>query len=343
MPKVSVIMPIGDAGRFVAAAIGSVLAQTWSDFDVIAVLDGSDVETRRAVARFDDKRLRVHTRTPRAGVAAALNWALDQSDSELVVRMDADDVSLPDRLARQVQLMDAHPAADVFGAAYKTIGASGRRAMNTVTQEAVPPGAMGWRMAFGNALAHPTVIARRSLLAEQRYNERSQIEDYELWLRLLSEGRVVQRSADVALLYRIHTGGASRAFSRAPVAGDPCEAALRSLITFLDDGVVPSGGAIRRLLHPLAPHVSEADLEATSEAWQLTRQLEVRAEELVPESARAGVRWAAASARVKLLVGLRSHRLAPRLLGSLSYPQTSAVGRAAARYLAALVARSFAR
>ncbi len=115
-PKVSVLMPVYNAGRHVAEATRSILARTFGDFEFLIVDDGSTDRSRSILERFaaEDPRIRLVSR-PNTGYLVALDQMLGRARGELVARMDADDVALPDRFARQVRHLDAH-ADCVLGA-----------------------------------------------------------------------------------------------------------------------------------------------------------------------------------------------------------------------------------
>src|SRR5262249_28112057 len=106
-PVVSVIMAVFDAAPWVGAAIQSLLPQTLTDFELIVIDDGSTDATAEVLAAFVDPRLRVERRA-RAGLTRSLNRALELARAPLVARLDADDVALPERLARQCAFLDVH-------------------------------------------------------------------------------------------------------------------------------------------------------------------------------------------------------------------------------------------
>jgi glycosyltransferase involved in cell wall biosynthesis len=119
MPKVSVVLPTYDAARFVGEAVESVLLQTFSDFELIVVDDGSTDETREIVAGYSDPRVRYIYQENR-GPAAARNAGIRASRGEYVVFLDADDTWLPRKLACQIPLLRAHPDLGlVYCSAYK--------------------------------------------------------------------------------------------------------------------------------------------------------------------------------------------------------------------------------
>src|SRR5213082_2829515 len=110
MAAVTVLMPVYNAARFLAEAVESVLAQTFADFEFVIVDDGSTDRSPRMLQRFaeHDKRIKLIAR-PNTGIVGALNDGLIAAQSELIARMDADDVSHPARLEKQVQFMRENP------------------------------------------------------------------------------------------------------------------------------------------------------------------------------------------------------------------------------------------
>src|SRR5207302_689224 len=107
-PLISVLLPVRDGARYLREALASVLAQTLADFELLVVDDGSEDETPAILAGVADGRLRA-IRQDRLGLVAALNRGIEEARAPLLARMDADDVSLPERLERQAAYLDARP------------------------------------------------------------------------------------------------------------------------------------------------------------------------------------------------------------------------------------------
>lgn len=202
IPTLSVLLPVYNAGRFLAEALESLAAQTFPDFEVIAVNDGStdgSAEILRAAA-LRRPWLRVVDQ-PNGGVAAALNRAFAESRGALLARMDADDIALPRRFERQVAFLDRHPEVGVCGTAIREFGPGTPRVL------AYPRFNSGIRarLVFGSALAHPTVVMRRPVLQAEAGPYSGQFEDYDLWLRLAGRTEFANLP-EVLLEYRIHAG-----------------------------------------------------------------------------------------------------------------------------------------
>lgn len=203
MPKISVVMPVYNGEKYLREAMDSILGQTYTDFEFIIIDDGSKDSSAEIVRSYDDPRIRFHQNEHNMGVAATLNRGLDLATGEYIARMDADDISLPERFAKQVAYMDEHPEVAVCGCDIELFGA--RYEKRIFARE---PKQMRADMFFSCGLAHPTAMMRGELFGPGgfRYNEQfSKMEDYALWLEVL-EKHDISCMPEVLLKYRIHPG-----------------------------------------------------------------------------------------------------------------------------------------
>ena len=186
-PAVSVVIPAYNAEQFVAETLDSVLSQTFTDFELIVVDDGSSDGTRRVLDEYArrDPRMRVHAMPANAGAIAARNTGVSLSTGEFLAAMDADDVCLPHRLERQVEFLRANPEVGVVGAYVRLIDDKGTPgAVKTYPSNAA---LMAWSLLFYNCFAHPAVMMRRSVIeAANGYAAECKggTEDFELFQRL---------------------------------------------------------------------------------------------------------------------------------------------------------------
>ncbi|MFT4055012.1 MAG: glycosyltransferase [Novosphingobium sp.] len=209
-PRVSVILPCFNGEAFLREAVQSILDQTFTDFELIIVDDGSTDGSPTLLARIaqEDERIRV-VRQPNGGIVAALNTAIDHSRGEYIARMDADDVSFPQRLALQVTWLDDHPQTVIVGGQavadrhptkFSTRTTGGRHA---VTDFSVFPPRVAVAM-------HPLITVRAAALkAMGGYrNDYRHAEDYDLFIRARTFGRIDNPPMDV-LFYRRHENAIS--------------------------------------------------------------------------------------------------------------------------------------
>lgn len=194
-PLVSVLLPARDAGETVDAAVESLAAQRFGDFEVLAIDDGSrdDTFARLEAWQRRDARVRV-LRTEGVGLVAALNRGLAEARGPLIARMDADDVSLPERLGLCVARLEAEPGLAGVGTGVEIVRtdrppspslvAYGRWLSALTTPERLFDDRL-----VESPLCHPTVMLRRAALeATGAWRDGDFPEDWELWLRLLEGG-----------------------------------------------------------------------------------------------------------------------------------------------------------
>jgi glycosyltransferase involved in cell wall biosynthesis len=205
-PTVSVLMPVFNAGKFLREAVESILAQSFCDFEFLIFDDGSTDESRALLERYagDDVRVKL-TLGDHRGYTSCLRQGVDAARGRYVARMDADDVSLPNRLARQVQFMDQHPECAAVGGQAVRIDADGDAlCLERVpeTHERIDERHM---RRFGGQIMHPNVMMRTQTL-RQIGNYRLEFEpaeDLDLFLRLAEVGRLANLG-EVTLKYRMH-------------------------------------------------------------------------------------------------------------------------------------------
>ena len=190
-PAVSVLLPAFNAENYLVASVESLLAQTFTDFEIVVIDDGSTDSTpalvRELIAR--DPRVRVITHHVNQGLVVSLNDGLAAARGELIARLDADDTSCPRRLERQVRVFEDTPDAVLCATAYDRVDPAGH-----LIRTACPPlthAALASALLTGNCLCHSSVMFRRStaLSLGGYHAEWFPAEDYDLWLRLLERGR----------------------------------------------------------------------------------------------------------------------------------------------------------
>ena len=205
MAVVSVVLPIFNGQPYLTGAIESLLSQTLTDFEIIAVDDGSTDQSLAILSRFArrDSRLRVIMRK-NTGIETALNEGIDAARSEFIARMDSDDVACPDRLQNQLAFMQAHDRVVLLGGAYRLIDGVGRY-LATLTPPADNPSLQELALSGRNPFCHPLVMMRReAVLRAGGYREDlPAAEDLDLWLRLGEIGELAC-IPEVLLSYRLH-------------------------------------------------------------------------------------------------------------------------------------------
>ena len=203
MALVAVIMPCHNGERTVRQAIESVLAQTFTDWELVVVNDGSTDESAALLDRMAaaDSRIRVIHNSRPSGVAAARNRALRATTARYVAFLDCDDAWMPEKLGLQMAAMEKHGAALACGP-YDVMDGDGR----LVGSIRVRPGSLGYRDALGhNPIGCLTVVLDRSICGPVEFNPTlPRSEDYQLWLSILRRGLRGICLNDTLGLYRVH-------------------------------------------------------------------------------------------------------------------------------------------
>lgn len=211
-PRVSVIVPTRDRARFLALAIESVCAQTFDDFELIVVDDGSRDETHALLTRSGDRLRALRTDRPR-GVSAARNLGASAARGDLIAFLDDDDLWTPDKLAHQVAWLDGDPSYDGQLAVLAGIDAEGRaRGVTHPGHAQVGPIASARRLVESTVGQFSTLILRRAAFDRAGpFDERLRIgEDVDWCLRALQRGVRLYQSDRIVGSYRRHGANVSR-------------------------------------------------------------------------------------------------------------------------------------
>lgn len=216
MSRVSVLLPFRNAAPTLDAAISSIATQTFTDWELLLIDNASTDESPVIAQRWarQDERIRVITE-PAIGIAHALNTGLQHAQGRYIARMDADDVSHPERLAKQAAYLDAHPEIGVLGTCTTfstTVERSSGMQWFVYWQNAIRSPHEHYVKRFVDApLAHPTVMFRRELVEQHgEYNTGPLPEDHELWLRWMDDGVRFAKLPEELLIWNDHAQRLSR-------------------------------------------------------------------------------------------------------------------------------------
>lgn len=206
-PDVSIILPAFNSAAYLRDAIESVLQQTFTDFELLIINDGSSDNTESLVFSFTDPRIVYSKNEKNQGLIYTLNKGIQMARGAYIARMDADDICLPNRLEVQKQWLDSHPETAVVASLIEFIDENNKVTGHwKLDKETTTLAAIRKIMPYENCIAHPSIMVRRSILQTYQYNFRQQhIEDYDLWLRLLADGHIIEKIPQVLLQYRVHS------------------------------------------------------------------------------------------------------------------------------------------
>lgn len=215
-PLVSVIMPAYNAGRFLEAAIRSVMDQTVADWELLVLDDGSSDDTLAIARRLaqGDSRIRVLPNERNMGVAKTRNRGFDLCRGEYVALLDSDDVWLPNKLERQLGRM-AESGADICYCSYAIVDANGEKSR----PDYLVPGTTDFdRLLRENVIGCSTVVLSRKVIDSHRFETDFYHEDYVLWLKLLRSGFRAAGCTEPLVRWRLIEN--SRSFNKRKAAGN---------------------------------------------------------------------------------------------------------------------------
>jgi glycosyltransferase involved in cell wall biosynthesis len=247
-PAVTVLMPVFNVARHLRESIASVLRQSFCDFELLAIDDGSTDESPEILAALGDPRVRVLRNERNLGLVATLNRGLAEARGEWIARQDADDISAPGRLAAQMAFARGNPAVPVLGCDALLIDDAGRPRGRWRTGGHAD--LVAWELCFRAPFAHTSALFRRSIVSERLggYRDLRACEDLDLWARMAAEFPVVTLRQPL-VKYRLH--GAS---IMAGATGDSAR-------------VEAVRGALERHMAAMAPGLSRPERALIASAW----------------------------------------------------------------------------
>lgn len=311
-PKISVVMPACNVAAYVDQAVKSILNQTFKDFEFIIINDGSTDDTGSILDQYQrlDSRIQVHHCEPQ-GLAPALNYGCQRARGQYIARMDADDISLPRRLEKQLEYIGKHPEIGILGAWICKMDKNG-----SVTGTWCPPTnpkMLKWTHFFGVCVAHPAVLMRREVIKRLGFYQLDAISsvDVDLWLRASSVtefGNV----PEVLLKYRVWPGSMSQV-----LVNPKRESHVRVLVSFIENFLninppIKAVAGLRQLR--VGPRIENLEqIRLTAKLLQELHQKFIK-ENRMDRQEHHEITWDAATKMASL--GLQASRLsAPDALG----------------------------
>lgn len=265
-PRVTVFIPVHNREDYICTAVNSILGQTFTDFELLVVDDGSTDATPRRLSRYSDPRLRVERHDANLGIPASRNHGLALARGEYIALLDSDDYAFPERLARQVDWLDRHPDVVQIGSWCSFMDARGRP-LDKVRRQPLRSDDVQSHMLFHCPVVNRTVMARTAVLREHGYREEfPRCQDYDLHQRLARRHRLANLG-EILVCGREHDGrftGRTEALGR-----DRKMAIYRQLLAQLD--IDASDDDLSRHYQLTRPHptVPAEDYVDWAEQWLL--------------------------------------------------------------------------
>ena len=200
-PLVSVIVPSYNSGNLIRTSVESIVGQTYKNWELIIIDDGSNDATQLVCQQFDDERIRIITNSKQMGIPKTLNRGLSESKGKYIARLDSDDIAAPERLQRQVEFLEANPDYGMVGSWMKVFGDS-----EFIAKYPLEDSTIRFEMLFCNPFGHPSVMFRRDWDNGELglYDEEfTSAQDYDLWERI-SQIWLCANLEECLTHYRLH-------------------------------------------------------------------------------------------------------------------------------------------
>ena len=197
-PQISVCMPVYNRSTYLRECIDSILAQTFVDFELLIVDDGSTDSCRDIIRSYSDSRIRLIENEH--NFIASLNMLLDEAKGKYIARMDSDDIMIKDRLESQYEYMEAHPEIDVLGGGIEVLGLHDYPIYYPVENVTLQD------MIDGCCIVHPTAMIKRNALSRYHFRYKPEFiyaEDYGLWCEMLRYGMNLKNLRKPLIKYRV--------------------------------------------------------------------------------------------------------------------------------------------
>jgi glycosyltransferase involved in cell wall biosynthesis len=201
MNKISVLMPVYNGATYLHEAVSSILAQNFANFEFLIIDDGSTDQSVAIIQSYSDQRIHLVRNEVHRGFIFSLNLGLELIQAEYMARMDCDDISLPERLQKQVAILDRHPEIGVCGTWFEYF--MGRSLIMRFPEKDAD---IKREFTLHNCIGHPTVMLRTEILKKHHLKYGSEFihtEDYDLWAKL-APLTCFYNVPEVLYKYRIH-------------------------------------------------------------------------------------------------------------------------------------------
>jgi glycosyltransferase involved in cell wall biosynthesis len=207
IPRLTVLMPVYNGEKYLPSALESVLQQSYLDFELLVIDDGSTDRTATIlqVCAEQDSRIKVHHQVNQ-GVASSLNNGLNLAQGQYLARMDADDLSVPHRFITQVDFLDRHPEITLVSSNCSLIDEDGQILTSRYLPGGIPPWQIEWELYWSNPIIHSSVMGQTAaFITSGRYpTYRPHAEDYGLWTRMVKKYSMTVLSDPLVSLRKHH-------------------------------------------------------------------------------------------------------------------------------------------
>ncbi len=208
-PTLSIIMPVYNAEAYLREAVESILAQTYTDFELIIVEDGSTDNSRKIIDSFTDSRVKKLYNDGNKGIVFTRNRGMAAARGRYIAPFDADDIAHPEKFAKQIQFLEENPEYGLLGTWAKLIDGKGNT-LNEKWKVNAPPDRIPAILLFRNYFVQSSVVMRREATPKGGYETGlDAVEDYRMWTQIASKWKV-WNYPEYLINYRIHEQGITK-------------------------------------------------------------------------------------------------------------------------------------
>lgn len=263
-PRVTVLMPVYNAERFLHEAINSILEQSFKPFEFLIIDDGSTDRSAEIVESFRDPRIRFVRNSHNMGITSTLNKGIALASCELIARMDADDISHPQRLQKQFGYMKRNPNCAMLSTWARVITEDKK----FVRLERYRSNFYYYNLTFECWIYHPTIMFRKSKAEEVGLYGKPYSEDYDFFWKMSTRFRIANL-AEALLDYRLSSTSLNTVLKKAEYDIANEQNVLRNIRHYLGDDVQLSHESLECLRHNFRPTVMRYDLGTVMKALQV--------------------------------------------------------------------------
>lgn len=252
---VTVLMPVYNASRHLREAIGSVLQQTFTNFELLVIDDGSTDDSIAIIKSFDDPRIRLVQNPVNKGISATLNYGIELATTDLIARMDADDICYPERLSLQIEHFKENPLTSMLSTSVRVISDKGEPLYKDVFDRVYN----AYNINFICPVYHPTVMFRREIVLRLGGYAIPYAEDLDLWWRLSREYKM-DHLVEVLLDYRMNDESLSNVAKKQEYEQAQREMLLQHVKFYMGDTLILNFGEIECLRHEFTPFLESRNV-----------------------------------------------------------------------------------
>jgi len=256
-PVVTVLMPVYNAEKYIKEAIDSILQQTFSNFVFLIIDDGSTDSGPQIIQSYNDARIRFVQNGKNLGISATLNKGIDMCDTELIARMDADDISYPGRLQKQCDYLRAHPECALLSTAAQMVTPDKEPVLTDKFRAAF----YFYNLNFECWIYHPTVMYRRSAVIDVGKYSAPYSEDYELWWQI-SRKYKIHHLEEILLDYRLTDESLCRVTKKTEYEKAQFSQVVRNIQYHTGSGFSLTYSEVECLRHNFEPILKENSVNA---------------------------------------------------------------------------------